>query len=200
MEAPAVSVILLMSFTGKKTQAVPLLFLALWEIHYLYRTFIYPFLMREAKKQFPFSLVLLAMVFNSANGYVNGWNLFFSDRLYEQNWLTDPRFLVGAALFLSGLYIHFQSDRTLRNLREPGDASYKIPAGGLYRFVSSPNYLGEIIQWTGWALATWSLAGLSFACFTVANLLPRALSHHKWYRMEFSDYPGKRKAVIPFLL
>lgn len=74
-----------------------------------------------------------------------------------------------------------------------------IPSGGLYRFVSCPNYLGEIIEWSGWALATWSLGGLSFAVWTAANLLPRAISHHKWYRSRFPDYPPKRLAILPFI-
>ena len=66
--------------------------------------------------------------------------------------------------------------------------------------MSCPNYLGEIIEWVGWAVATWSLAGLSFAVWTAANLIPRAWQHHRWYRAEFPDYPKERKAVIPFLL
>jgi hypothetical protein len=56
------------------------------------------------------------------------------------------------------------------------------------------------MMWTGWAVATWSLAGLSFALFTAANLIPRAVSHHRWYRRTFADYPRRRKAVIPGLL
>jgi protein-S-isoprenylcysteine O-methyltransferase Ste14 len=63
--------------------------------------------------------------------------------------------------------------------------------------VSSPNYLGEITIWLGWALATWSLPGLAFAFWTVANLLPRARANHTWYRQTFPDYPAERKALIP---
>ena len=64
-----------------------------------------------------------------------------------------------------------------------------MPRGGFFRWVSCPNYLGEMLQWSGFALATWSLPGLSFALWTVANLLPRAVAHHRWYRREFADYP-----------
>jgi 3-oxo-5-alpha-steroid 4-dehydrogenase 1 len=66
--------------------------------------------------------------------------------------------------------------------------------------VSSPNYLGEIIEWTGWAIATWSLAGFSFALYTFANLAPRAFANHRWYRETFDDYPPDRKALIPGVL
>lgn len=66
--------------------------------------------------------------------------------------------------------------------------------------MSSPNYLGEIIEWTGFALATWSLPGLAFALWTVANLVPRAVAHHRWYRGKFPGYPVERRALIPYLL
>ena len=46
----------------------------------------------------------------------------------------------------------------------------------------------------------WSLAGLSFAVYTFANLAPRAFSNHAWYREKFADYPRGRRALIPFVL
>ena len=74
-----------------------------------------------------------------------------------------------------------------------------ISGGGMFRLVSMPNYLGELVEWIGWAIATWSLAGLGFALFTAANLVPRAWSSHRWYREHYDDYPGERRAIIPFL-
>ena len=103
-------------------------------------------------------------------------------------------------VFGLGYFCNQQSDSILRNLRAPGETGYKVPYGGLYRFVSSPNYLGEIIQWIGWAVAAWSLAGWIFAIWTMANLVPRAIAHHRWYRETFADYPPQRRALIPFLL
>ena len=69
----------------------------------------------------------------------------------------------------------------------------------MFRWVSSPNYLGEIIQWTGWAVMTWSLAGVAFALFTFCNLAPRAISNHRWYREYFAQYPAGRKVLFPGL-
>ena len=105
--------------------------------------------------------------------------------------------MAGAALFLVGFGINLWADNTLRGLRHPGETGYKIPYGGLYRYISCPNYFGEIIEWIGWALATWSLPGLAFAVWTIANLAPRAWSHHQWYIKRFSEYPRERKALIP---
>jgi protein-S-isoprenylcysteine O-methyltransferase Ste14 len=106
---------------------------------------------------------------------------------------------VGAAIFAGGWVLNVRSDRTLINLRQPGETGYKVPYGGGYRFVTSPNYLGEILEWTGWAILTWSLAGVSFALFTAANLAPRALANHRWYHEKFADYPPERRRLIPFI-
>ena len=95
------------------------------------------------------------------------------------------------------MVINISSDNILFSLRKKGVQDYKIPKKGLFKWVSSPNYLGEIIEWFGWALATWSFAGLSFAIWSLANLMPRARSNHKWYLDNFSDYPTERKALIP---
>jgi len=201
MELPAVVVILACAlYRDQAAGVVPLLMLFLWQIHYVYRTFLFPLLMRGGAKRFPVLLIAFAMVFNTANGYVNGYNLFLSGRVYDLAWLADPRFLAGLGIFVFGYIVHIRTDKTLRGLRRMDDEGYQIPRGGLFEYVSAPNYTGEIIQWIGWAVLTWSFAGLAFAVFTVANLLPRGVRHHRWYRETFEDYPKSRRAVIPFLV
>ena len=59
--------------------------------------------------------------------------------------------------------------------------------------VSCPNYFGEFLEWLGWALMTMNLAGLIFFFWTLANLLPRALSNHEWLKREFENYPKIEK-------
>jgi 3-oxo-5-alpha-steroid 4-dehydrogenase 1 len=210
MESPAVLVIALCfvvgSFGGGGTPVsiVSIIFLAMWELHYVQRTFIFPFLMRGgggggSGRPFPLLLVFMAMTFNTINGYLNGRYLFHFAPAYGAAWIADPRFIVGLALFLVGFVINLHADHVLRHLRVPGESDYKIPKGGLFEYVSSANYFGELVEWTGWAVATWSLPGLAFAVFTAANLIPRARSHHAWYRSRFPDYPKRRKAILPFI-
>jgi len=98
------------------------------------------------------------------------------------------------------MYINVSSDNILIHLRKPGETGYVIPDKGFFRLVSCPNHFGEIIEWFGFALMTWSSPGLAFAVWTLVNLLPRALHHHKWYQSKFPDYPPDRKAVLPYLL
>lgn len=172
-------------------------FLAMWETHYVYRAFIYPFRLREDARRMPLSVAAMAIFFNTINAVLNSVWLFGRSSHYAASWLTDPRFLLGLALFLAGLTITQRSDATLRRLRAPGEHAYRVPHGELYRWISCPNYLGELIEWAGWAVATWSLPGLGFAVWTAANLVPRARANHRWYRSHFADYPNERKALIP---
>ena len=199
MESFSAIVMLVMFLIGDAPRTLTtILFLLMWEAHYIHRSYIYPFLLRDGKKKMPITVILMAVVFNLGNGYVNGRYIFhFADGSYTAGWLFDPRFLIGFVLFIAGFAINRSADNTLRGLRKPGGKDYKIPHGGLYEYVSCPNYLGEILEWFGWAIATWSLPGLTFAIWTFANLAPRARSHHKWYHDQFSEYPLNRKALIP---
>jgi 3-oxo-5-alpha-steroid 4-dehydrogenase 1 len=147
----------------------------------------------------PALVMSLGLFFNAVNAYLNGRYLFTFSGGYDSGWFTDPRFICGLALFIVGFIINRQADNVLKNLRQPDGADYKIAHDGLYRFISCPNYLGEIIIWTGWAIATWSLSGLSFLLWTMANLIPRARAHHFWYKEQFPDYPSERKALVPGL-
>lgn len=203
MEAPSSLVPLgLWIFGTHRDDPARIALLLLWELHYVHRAFIFPFRRRGGEQRMPISIPASAFAFTSINSYLNArWIFGFApESAYGPSWLADPRFIAGAALFLVGFAINQQSDRILFNLRKPGETGYKIPHGGLYRFVSSPNYFGEIIEWFGFALASWSLPGLCFALWTVANLLPRAVSHHRWYKEKFADYPPERRALIPYLL
>ncbi|WP_420426673.1 3-oxo-5-alpha-steroid 4-dehydrogenase [Algiphilus sp.] len=144
---------------------------------------------------------MLAFTTNVGIAFINASVLSWSSiGDYDGNWLQDPRFVVGVLIFVTGYVINRKADAMLAALRSSGHGGYRIPRGWLFERVSCPNYLGEFLIWIGWAVATWSLAGAVFALWTVANLLPRALSHHAWYRAQFPDYPTARKAVIPGVL
>jgi hypothetical protein len=200
MEAPSALVFFAMYLVAKVPVNAPMImFLLLWEIHYLHRGFIYPSSRSDAAKPMPLAIVFMGLFFNIGNAYLNGrWIYAFSGG-YPQSWMKDPRFLIGVVVFVAGFIINKRADQILRALRKPGEMDYKIPRGSLYEKISCPNYFGEILEWLGWAVATWSLAGLIFAIWTFANLAPRAVSYHQWYKETFSEYPPERKALIPFI-
>lgn len=198
METPAVLVFLGCYCYGDASWQGPgLAFLLLWQAHYVHRAWIYPGSLRVSGKQMPLLIVGLGMLFGIVNALINGIYLFVLPPGKPQTWLSSPAFIVGALLFGAGFVINRQADAVLHRLRKPGETGYRIPYGGLYRWISCPNYFGEILQWSGWAIATWSLPGLAFAIWSAANLAPRARAHHSWYQQTFPDYPAERRALLP---
>ncbi|KAM3865063.1 3-oxo-5-alpha-steroid 4-dehydrogenase 2a [Diretmus argenteus] len=166
-------------------------------LHYFQRTFIYALLTRG--RPFPLSIVANATIFCSLNGFLQGHYLLHCAQ-FEDTLLADVRLAAGLLLFFLGMAINIHSDHILRSLRKPGETVYRIPHGGMFEFVSGANFFGEILEWCGYAVATWSLPTFSFALFTISSIGPRAYHHHKDYQRKFEDYPRSRKAIIPFIL
>lgn len=199
MEFPSPAMMIFFFIISKQKSVPQIIFVILWLSHYLYRTFIYPFTQSGKEKPYPLVLVFMALVFNFCNGFVNGYGVFNLTQ-YPISWLLSWQFITGIILFAGGFIINKISDEKHRRLRKESPQEYVIPQGWLFRYISSPHYFGEIIEWGGWAVMTWSLPGLAFFIFTFANIFPRAISSHKWYKEHFSDYPTDRKAVIPYIL
>lgn len=170
--------------------------ISLFCFHYFNRVFIFPFRLRTKGKKMPLIIMLSAVFFNIVNGFSIGF-YFTHFATYRNDWITDFRFITGIIIFFSGLYINWKADDMLIHLRKPGETGYKIPYGWLFEKISCPNLFGELIEWLGFAILCWNLPALAFFTWTAANLIPRALAHHKWYKEKFTDYPVQRKAIIP---
>lgn len=143
--------------------------------------------------------MLSAILFNTVNTFLIAYFLAKNPELYGADWFTSWQFMAGLTLFVLGFGINQYTDYQLINLRLPGETHYKIPTGFWFNLVSCPNLLGEIIEWLGFAIMLWCLPAFTFFIWTFANLVPRAISHHKWYQAKFENYPKQRKAVFPFL-
>jgi len=197
METPSALLMPAFAALGQQPMTpVRWLLLALWEIHYIHRAFVYPLRLPPSAQAMPLSVMLMAAFFNLINASLNGCFLFCMPDGYREAWLLDIRLWLGVTLFGVGYALNKRSDAALRALRKGADG-YSVPRSHAFRWVSCPNYLGEIIEWWGWAICTWSLAGLAFAVWTSANLVPRSRAHHRWYRQTFPDYPPERRALIP---
>ena len=186
-------------------EPVMLAFFFIFETHYFQRVFVFPCLMRGNSKM-PLAIVAMSMVFNIINGYIQGKWLFHYSRFanpdcYPDSWLTSWQFIMGLCIFVIGFIINLHSDHVIRHLRKPGDTKHYLPKQGMYKYVTSANYFGEILEWLGWAILTWSWAGLTFFWFTCANLVPRANSIYHKYENEFPDEfdKTKLKRVFPFV-
>jgi len=167
--------------------------------HYTYRSFVYPLRIRGGKPM-PLGISSLAALFCFFNGYLQG-RLWTALHVFSLDTAADRAFLAcGGAIWLFGWCVNLHSDSILRSLRRPGETGYKIPRGGMFEYVSAANYFGEIVEWSGYAVASRFHVGcLAFALFTACNTGPRALHHHLWYLQKFEDYPRDRRALIPFV-
>ncbi len=200
MELPALVVCPLFFYFGSGEKGVvACLAVGLWLLHYVHRVLVYPFRIKTRGKRIPLAIVGSAIFFNCINGFLCG---YFLGNLatYPAGWMSSLPFVVGLLLFVGGMGVNLHSDTILIGLRKPGETGYKIPRGGLFRWISCPNHFGEIVEWVGFALMTWSAPTLAFAVWTAANLIPRALAHHGWYHRQFPDYPAGRRAVLPFVV
>lgn len=203
MESPVfIAMILLCVFSERSTNVVCLIFLILFEIHYFQRSFIFPFLIR-GKSVMPLSVILMGVVFNTLNALMQGGWIFYvsPENMYEISWLTTPQFIIGTLIFFVGMIINIHSDYIIRHLREPGDTKHYLPKKGMFKYVTSANYFGEFVEWCGFAILTWSLAGAVFALWTFANLAPRAAKIYDNYKKEFGNEldTKKVKRILPFI-
>jgi 3-oxo-5-alpha-steroid 4-dehydrogenase 1 len=209
MELPAtISFVWFYAHGENAGELVPMLFLGIWLIHYSNRGFIFPVLMRVAKgSKGTFSLMVVAAgwLVTTLHGYLNAVFISQLSTHLTPDWLRDPRFLVGMTLYAFGFIMNVHSDKIIRNLRSKaevasGERHYRIPRGGLFRYVTNPSYFTEIVSFAGFAIATWSPGALFVLIVSAANLTPRAFQIQKWYEEKFPDYPKDRKVLIPFVL
>ena len=203
MESPVFVVMaILWWLSPAKFEVAPLLLFAIFQTHYFQRSFIFPMLLR-GKSKMPFGIMLMGMIFNTLNAVMQGgWIFYYAPQMgYYDGWMSKPYIYIGAAVFLFGFITNLHSDYIIRHLRRPGDTKHYIPKGGMFRFVSSANYFGEFMEWVGFAIASWSWAGVVFAWWTFANLGPRSASLYKRYEQEFGEEFTSlgRKRIIPFI-
>ena len=203
MEAPAFLVMFaIWALAGFSSHLPELLLFCLFELHYFQRSFVFPWLM-NGRSRMPVAIMLMGAVFNLLNGFLQGGALY---------WFPNPDFndgacyllrwnaLLGMAVFALGMAINLHSDHVIRHLRQPGDTRHYLPARGMYRYVTSANYLGELTEWVGFALIACTPQAWLFPIWTAANLVPRAHAIHRKYRQEFGDAAvGSRKRIIPFI-
>lgn len=208
MELPGLLVFPVIYFMGPNAyEVVPLFFLAIWMMHYSNRALITPMLMRVqpgTAASFSFNVIVAGWITLFLHGYFNAAYLTEYGDQYTQDWFSDPRFFLGLLIYATGFVLNIYSDYILRNLRsktpDSNEPRYKIPYGGAFRWVTCPQYLGEILSFTGFAIMTWNLGAVFVLAMTAGNLIPRALYTHRWFRKNFEDYPTERKAIFPGLL
>lgn len=188
-------------YSPKESEKGPInyVFFCLFLIHTVHRGIIHPLMMRYKNPKVALGITIGGGVPNVLYHWLNANHIGVAG--YHSTYYYDPRFILGLLFFVLGFIINRWADWKLRSLRHiKGSKGYYIPYGGLYELISCPNYFGELVQWIGWTLATWSLAGFVWTCFSAATFFTRSRHNHQWYKDQFQDYPPNRRALIPFIL
>lgn len=162
----------------------------LWLGHDLYRGVIHPWLIRDRPPSQARSLA------PTSTGPMILFSFLAASHLgaetYPGDWFTDPRFLVGGALMLVGVAIDQTVDLRLTRAWRSGQ---QPPSPFLE--VTAPDLLGELCFWMGWALASWSLAGLARVVYQTAMYIPLAEAHYQWQHEHSGHVRTHRWRLIP---
>lgn len=182
--------------------------------HYIYRALLSPLLNHSMSPIHPI-IILGAWVFNTLNA------LSLGGHLAGLGPTLRTRFTLGLPIWALGFAGTITHDEVLRRGRRGaskpgtpakaadkytvldghgGEKMYILPSGGLFRWVLSPHYLCEWIEWVGFYIATGgALPARNFVAAEVATMLPRAISTRKWYVEKFSG-AERRWAALPGLV
>ena len=171
----------------------------MWSSHYIHRGWIHPWIMRYSSATTPLGICVSGLFANTIYSVINAHQIATTPYT-EIDGFPCPRFMLGTFLFVTGYIINRVSDFQLRALRKnENDKTYKIPTGFMFEYVTCPNYLGEWIEWCGYALAAWSWPSFVWMLFGAATFFARSPQAHEWYKKKFSNYPKNRKRLIPFI-
>ena len=186
-------------FLQKNFNRIPnIIMFCLFIIHYINRGIIDAIANRHNQRNVRLWIPVVATITTVFFHFTNAQ--FIGEAFYCVGYFYDPRFLLGLIFFITGFVVNRVADAQLICLRKNyKDSEYKVPMGCCFCCISAPNYLGEIIEWFGWMLMTWSLSGFVWLLFVIATHVPRARQNHIWYEKEFDDYPKRRKALVPLL-
>ena len=213
MESPIFfAMLIIWLISPNRFAIVPMVFLLIFEIHYFQRSLVFPWLMKGKKSRMSYTVMFSGILFNILNAIMQGYWIFFEsfNRNYQVRglsysdvaWLWSPQFIIGVIIFFLGFYVNLRSDYIIRHLRKSDeDTKHYLPEGFMFEYVTSANYLGEMMEWLGFAILTWSLSGLVFFIWTFANLVPRANAIYKRYKLEFADVIERKKLkrVFPYI-
>jgi len=208
MELPVTLSFLFFFFVRGGVQSqrlVPRICAALMCMHYTYRGWVYPLLLHVhagASSNFSLLPALGGWLVTIVHGYLNAKWFAEHGKHLTREWLRSPWFIVGVVVYLSGFAALVHHDNIMRNLRPcPGGSRYCIPRGGLFEYCTQAVYFCELWAWFGFFLVSRGPNGAFIFLVSLANLVPRAATSHKWYLDKFGEEYAVlgRKCLVPFV-
>ncbi|EAX97794.1 3-oxo-5-alpha-steroid 4-dehydrogenase family protein [Trichomonas vaginalis G3] len=163
---------------------------------YIHRAIIYPFFRRPQSKPWP----LESLIYFSVSNFIEG-SILARIHVFETKPYPIIVQILFAIVFIALAVVTAYYDYQICQLRTHGDSGYRIPQGTLFKYISGPNYLFELLTWTFYMLfVSFNLEGVSFGLWLLVNITGRAEASHSWYNSFFkTKYPQDRTAYIPFV-
>lgn len=119
--------------------------------------------------------------------------------------------VVGFAVSVFGIVLESVADKQKSEQKKARPDM--VATKGLYKIVRCPNYLGEIIFWTGvfvsgittyanagqWILAVIAYIAIVYIMFNGAQRLEKRQMERYGGNKEYNDYAGKTPIILPFI-
>jgi len=130
-----------------------------------------------------------------APGFVSGSSAHYTTTS------MSPLSLILSLIFIVAWYHQLQAHKIFAELKIKNPNKHSVPEGSLFKFVSCPHYMCEIIMYTCLMgiLGTNHSTGILVWAWVTINQIIAATMSHQWYLTKFEDYPRERKAILPFI-
>ena len=110
MESPCVIIMSIYAFIVRDNlETLHIIFLSLWLLHYIHRSFIYPFVIDMTNPKMPISIASSAFFFNIVNVNLQAFGIYYFTE-YSQDWVNSDIFYIGLIVFFTGMYINIKYD------------------------------------------------------------------------------------------
>jgi protein-S-isoprenylcysteine O-methyltransferase Ste14 len=159
----------------------------------LYRAFIYPFRRSRHSKPWPIEVVLYYLGINTLLAIVEARTIMF------EYWGFSGAFnYVLAGIYLIALYINVTTDFIMCAKRTGKKNGYRLLRGGLFDYVSQPNYAAEVVMWISWIMTcSFSIGTVTVIAFMFTLFIGRSKLLHKWNQEYFRTWGLKTTPIIP---
>jgi len=115
--------------------------------------------------------------------------------------LPSWHLIVGFPWFCVFMLLNFICHLRLKYMRRPGTNDFVIPHGGLFEYITCPNYFCEIMTWVGFNILTgFTPAGIAFnICGTYQMIQWARQRREKFIKLFGSKWPKNRWVLFPFI-
>lgn len=164
---------------------------------HLYRGLFYAFKRNKHSSEWPINTFIFTLTQKIIFSILAG----VATALYIEQQLFDFWIILESIAILIAFVIQIKIDFYLTGQRFVGPKGYRPLKGGLFDYVSCPNYLCELIIWICWGLILELNFGvISMWVWLIPTIYVRAVHRHRWLHRTFKgNLPKKQTPIFPFI-